>query len=461
MSDLLGPRPRRSPAASPSGARCWWRPAASTWRTTSSSPSRSRPRSTACAPARNAVVDEMHQLQQTSVALMGPKEAPHELAALLDVHLMLLQDEALIGGVKHWITERLYNAEWALTTQLEVHRAPVRRDGGRVPARAQGRPRAGGRAHAAPHEGHRLAGAGADAAAAQAQRQQDDCCWTATTHRRAAGADRARPVAGRHAAVQAERVRRLRHRRRRPHLAHRHRRAQHGHPGRGRRAQRQPAGAAGRLGHHRRRRRRDDRRPVADHPGRVRLQAAPGRARARPALAPAPHAGRHARRPAASSCWPTSRCPRTRCGAVKAGAVGVGLFRSEFLFMGREAQRRRACPTRKSSTRPTSARSRACRACRSRSAPSTSAPTSRWTASRCATTAHLNPALGLRAIRWSLADPAMFLHPAARHPARRRARRGPPADPHAGARQRDPPDAVADRLRARRAGQPRRRLRPR
>jgi hypothetical protein len=23
-------------------------------------------------------------------------------------------------GVKHWITERLYNAEWALTTQLEV-----------------------------------------------------------------------------------------------------------------------------------------------------------------------------------------------------------------------------------------------------------------------------------------------------------------------------------------------------
>ena len=33
--------------------------------------------------------------------------------------------------------------------------------------------------------------------------------------------------------------------------------------------------------------------------------------------------------------------------------------------------------------------------------------------------AHLNPALGLRAIRWSLADPAMFLHAAARHPARR------------------------------------------
>jgi phosphotransferase system enzyme I (PtsI) len=68
---------------------------------------------------RNAVVDEIHRLQHT-IATMGPKEAPHELAALLDVHLMLLQDEDLISGVKHWITERLYNAEWALTTQLEV-----------------------------------------------------------------------------------------------------------------------------------------------------------------------------------------------------------------------------------------------------------------------------------------------------------------------------------------------------
>jgi phosphotransferase system enzyme I (PtsI) len=68
---------------------------------------------------RNAVVDEIHRLQQT-ITTMGPKEAPHELSALLDVHLMLLQDEELISGVKHWITERLYNAEWALTTQLEV-----------------------------------------------------------------------------------------------------------------------------------------------------------------------------------------------------------------------------------------------------------------------------------------------------------------------------------------------------
>jgi len=68
---------------------------------------------------RDAVVDEIHRLQE-SITHMGPKEAPHELTALLDVHLMLLQDEELVSGVKHWITDRLYNGEWALTTQLEI-----------------------------------------------------------------------------------------------------------------------------------------------------------------------------------------------------------------------------------------------------------------------------------------------------------------------------------------------------
>jgi phosphoenolpyruvate-protein phosphotransferase (PTS system enzyme I) len=68
---------------------------------------------------RNAVVEEIQRLQQ-SIAHMGPKDAPHELKALLDVHLMLLQDEEIVNGVKHWISDRLYNAEWALTTQLEV-----------------------------------------------------------------------------------------------------------------------------------------------------------------------------------------------------------------------------------------------------------------------------------------------------------------------------------------------------
>ena len=65
--------------------------------------------------ARDAVVRELQRLQAEL-----PRDAPSELAALLDVHLMLLQDEMLEDGVKHWISERLYNAEWALMTQFEV-----------------------------------------------------------------------------------------------------------------------------------------------------------------------------------------------------------------------------------------------------------------------------------------------------------------------------------------------------
>jgi phosphotransferase system enzyme I (PtsI) len=49
-----------------------------------------------------------------------PAEAPAELSALLDVHLMLLHDESLAGATKQWIRERHYNAEWALSAQLEV-----------------------------------------------------------------------------------------------------------------------------------------------------------------------------------------------------------------------------------------------------------------------------------------------------------------------------------------------------
>lgn len=69
--------------------------------------------------ARECVIDELQRLQE-SIVHMGPKEAPHELGALLEVHLMLVQDDELLDGAKRWITERLYNAEWAVTTQLEV-----------------------------------------------------------------------------------------------------------------------------------------------------------------------------------------------------------------------------------------------------------------------------------------------------------------------------------------------------
>jgi phosphoenolpyruvate-protein phosphotransferase (PTS system enzyme I) len=43
-----------------------------------------------------------------------------ELSALLDVHRMLLHDDALIGAAAQWIRDRHYNAEWALSAQLEV-----------------------------------------------------------------------------------------------------------------------------------------------------------------------------------------------------------------------------------------------------------------------------------------------------------------------------------------------------
>ena len=65
--------------------------------------------------ARDAVALELESLKREL-----PAEAPHELAALLDVHLMLLHDDALIGAANVWIAERHYNAEWALSAQLEV-----------------------------------------------------------------------------------------------------------------------------------------------------------------------------------------------------------------------------------------------------------------------------------------------------------------------------------------------------
>jgi phosphotransferase system enzyme I (PtsI) len=65
--------------------------------------------------ARDAVASELLSLQREL-----PLDAPAELSALLDVHLMLLHDESLIQATKLWIQERHYNAEWALSAQLEV-----------------------------------------------------------------------------------------------------------------------------------------------------------------------------------------------------------------------------------------------------------------------------------------------------------------------------------------------------
>ncbi len=65
--------------------------------------------------ARDLVATELETLKREL-----PSDAPPELAALLDVHLMLLHDDTVAQATKVWIQERHYNAEWALSAQLEV-----------------------------------------------------------------------------------------------------------------------------------------------------------------------------------------------------------------------------------------------------------------------------------------------------------------------------------------------------
>ena len=65
--------------------------------------------------ARDTVATEISTLKRDLQA-----DAPPELAALLDVHLMLLHDPMLSDALRHWIEVRHYNAEWAVTAQTEV-----------------------------------------------------------------------------------------------------------------------------------------------------------------------------------------------------------------------------------------------------------------------------------------------------------------------------------------------------
>ena len=97
--------------------------------------------------------------------------------------------------------------------------------------------------------------------------------------------------------------------------------------------------------------------------------------------------------------------PEDTSGAIQAGAVGVGLFRSEFLFMGRignlpdEEEQYLAYRQAIEGMQglPVTIRTVDIGADK---------PLERHTKAQ---EAQLNPALGLRAIRWSLADPPMFL----------------------------------------------------
>ena len=65
--------------------------------------------------ARQAIRAELDALQ-----LELPSDAPPELSAFIDVHKMLLDDPQIGRETATWIRKRRYNAEWALTAQLEV-----------------------------------------------------------------------------------------------------------------------------------------------------------------------------------------------------------------------------------------------------------------------------------------------------------------------------------------------------
>jgi phosphotransferase system enzyme I (PtsI) len=96
--------------------------------------------------------------------------------------------------------------------------------------------------------------------------------------------------------------------------------------------------------------------------------------------------------------------PDDAASALNAGAVGVGLFRSEFLFMGRHGKLpdeeeqylayRRAVEGMQGL--PVTIRT-------------VDVGADKPLDDQCTHDDSSEPALGLRAIRWSLADPAMFL----------------------------------------------------
>jgi len=358
--------------------------------------------------ARNAVAEELVKLQ-ASVALMGPKDAPHELSALLEVHQMLLQDEALTEGVKHWITERLYNAEWALTTQLEI----IARQFDEMEDEYL-RERKADLEQVVERLLHRMKGTAAVLApkpprrkrAAEAEDDEDvtvsdgiDVPLVLIAHdlspadmlqfKKSVFAGFVTDVGGRtsHTAIVA-------------------------------RSMDIPAVVGARSASQLVR--QDDWVIIDGDAGVVIVDPSPiilaeyGFKQRQGDL----ERGRLSRlrhKPAVTldgervDLLANIEMPEDTLNAVKAGAVGVGLFRSEFLFMGRESQRLSRLPDEEEQYQaykravegmqgmPVTIRTIDVGADK----PFDGKPASKQE--------HLNPALGLRAIRWSLADPAMFL----------------------------------------------------
>ena len=356
--------------------------------------------------ARNAVSDELTKLQ-ASVALMGPNDAPHELAALLEVHQMLLQDEALTNGVKHWITDRLYNAEWALTTQLEV----IARQFDEMEDEYL-RERKADLEQVVERILHRMKGTAAVLAPTPPRRKRptdaedDDLTVNDTIDvplvliahdlspadmlqfKRSVFAGFVTDVGGRtsHTAIVA-------------------------------RSMDIPAVVGARTASQLVR--QDDWVIIDGDAGVVIVDPSPiilaeyGFKQRQGDL----ERGRLARlrhKPAVTldgqrvDLLANIEMPEDTVGAVKAGAVGVGLFRSEFLFMGRESQRQTRLPDEEEQYQ---AYKRAVEGMQGMPVTirTIDIGADKPLDSKASKQEHLNPALGLRAIRWSLADPAMFL----------------------------------------------------
>ena len=207
-----------------------------------------------------------------------PAGSPAEFEAFLDLHRMILNDSALAQAPRELIRKRRANAEWALVQQMErlVERFEEI-DDPYLRERKADVQQAVERVLAALMGGQTLDRAGA-VGGGEADRGG------------------ARPLARRHDPVQEAPLRRLRHRRRRRHLAHRDRRALARHPG-----DRRPAPCAaddqrGRDADRRRHARPADRQPRPDRARGVPRAAGRAQGGAQAPAAPEVHARGDGRR---------------------------------------------------------------------------------------------------------------------------------------------------------------------
>jgi phosphotransferase system enzyme I (PtsI) len=326
-----------------------------------------------------------------------PEEAHAELVALLDVHLMMLHDPMLTDAIVNWIIQRHYNAEWAVASQLEVlsrqfddmgdeylreRKADVEQVAERL-IKVLVRHRKGLAAPDAvvplgPRSGGRrpLVLVANDIAPADMLQFKRSLFTGFVTD---VGA----------------------------HLPHRDRGAQHGHSGGGGGPGGQPARAPGRLGGDRRGCGHPDRQPAADGAGGIPVPPAAIRAGAGAPEAASQHPSVTLDGQAVE-LLANIELPSDAPAVLEAGAVGVGLFRSEFLFMNRgghlpdeqeQYEAYRAVVTTLNGL-PVTIRTVDVGADK---------PLDRLSVQELRHEHSLNPALGLRAIRWSLSEPDMFL----------------------------------------------------